>query len=185
MPTFDSRIYFVRCRSSQVTARRLAERPKGVPRHVRRNYHYFIFPETDPDADTAASDVGTMAESIVSSNASSKPALDEASGVAGSGATGAIESEAASPSPSAERGSEGGGEGEAMAVEPQHDQGDEAAPHGTQNQGGLAASALAPSSSSDCSVCLEGYREGDRVCRLPCAHIFHAEVRIGSEGTYG
>lgn len=29
---------------------------------------------------------------------------------------------------------------------------------------------------TDCSVCLEAYRTGDRICRLPCMHAFHAMV---------
>lgn len=33
------------------------------------------------------------------------------------------------------------------------------------------------SSWSGCSVCLEPYGRGDRVCRMPCRHVFHAEVR--------
>lgn len=31
---------------------------------------------------------------------------------------------------------------------------------------------------TDCSVCLEAYRAGDRICRLPCMHAFHAVVSI-------
>lgn len=39
--------------------------------------------------------------------------------------------------------------------------------------------AWASTSLTDCSVCLESYKNGDRVCRLPCAHAFHAAVSLG------
>lgn len=31
--------------------------------------------------------------------------------------------------------------------------------------------------STECMVCLESYTAGDRVCRIPCGHAFHVEVR--------
>lgn len=65
------------------------------------------------------------------------------------------------------------GSGAALALSPEKQ---------TQQQLQQGKFAWASSSAlTDCSVCLEAYRDGDRVCRLPCAHAFHASVSVREE----
>lgn len=171
--------------------------PKGVPDYVRANYQYFIFPATD-STDRGR---GSHSNSVTTSSASSAPFLrssddgeevnvsdqdakidpetkarntfyDAASPVSGSG-----------PTVDVERGEGGAGhvtdsdvvdhnESEFSRSVLQRDHQD-----GEGQVAGVTSTAVATYTLEDCSVCLEGYLPGDRLCRLPCAHIFHATVR--------
>ena len=162
--------------------------PKGVPSHVRQNYHYFTF-------DTAMqSDASTCPESCIQSLCSQHTpkaeAVNSAGGRGGKNCRG--------PSPTGVGCADGESdnccteEGCALPQESkedgEHEQAARPGPHTDEEKEQeddqpLTSCSWAPSLLTECSVCLERYRGGDKMCRLPCAHAFHAAVSCNPFGT--
>lgn len=159
--------------------------PKGVPPHVRRNYHYFTFDGA------AKSEANTSTESSVLSFRSQQrtPEAQAVNSAAGS----RCRENCNDPAPTAgivdERNDKRAGMGCASLPaqskeESQHEREgkrsrciDEEKEQGDDHHQPTSCS-WAPSALTECSVCLEGYRTGDKICCLPCAHAFHAAVRF-------
>lgn len=169
--------------------------PKGVPSYVRANYQYFTFPAIDP-TDRGG---GPHSDSATTSSASSAPFLrspddGEDANVSDQDAKFDSETEArnayddvasplsrSGPTVDIERGEGDAGHGAEVVDhnESEFSRGALQRDH-RDDEGrvaGVAMAAVATYTLEDCSVCLEGYLPGDRVCRLPCAHVFHVTVR--------
>lgn len=158
-------------------------RSKGVPRHVRQNYHYFVFSANAAAENPGAtgSDVGTTTESSASTSVSQRTldietggdsGTSKAASVAGGGnvSSDATLAGVAVDDERRERIAHGG----TVSSPEQEQEGQQRHEHPEQQ---LSKFAWASSTLPDCSVCWQGYSEGDSVCRLPCAHAFHAPVR--------
>lgn len=155
--------------------------PKGVPPHARRNYHYFTF------NGAAKSEANTSTESSVLSFRSQQRTPESLA--MNSAAGGRCRKNCSGPVPTASVADEGSNNCAAMGCAPlsleskeegQHERRrgiDEAKEQDDDHQQ-LTSCSWAPSALIECSVCLKGYRGGDKMCRLPCAHAFHAAVRF-------
>lgn len=157
--------------------------PKGVPPHVRRNYHYFTF-----DGATKSETNTSTESSVLSFRSQQRTPESQAAGGRGRKicgdsvpTTGGFADEGgdkcaamgrALPPESKEDGQCERGERWGGCIDEEKEQ------EGHHHHQQLASCSWAPSVLTECSVCLEGYRGGDRMCRLPCADAFHAAVRL-------
>lgn len=159
--------------------------PKGVPPHVRRNYHYFTFDGAEK------SEANTSTESSVLSFRSQQR-TPEAQAM-NSAAGGRCRENCRGPAPTAGIADEGSDKRAAKGCASLPAESKEEGLHEREGKRSRCideekeqddddyqptSCSWAPSALTECSVCLEGYRGGDKMCRLPCAHAFHAAVRF-------
>ena len=151
---------------------------KGVPWYVRQTYQYFVFPSSDAaDGSGVASESGTTTSSI-SPTASCHPRDEETKSLPETNALDAFDGGATS----LERGGIGAGHGSVALERAREAVGArELSPQGQWGDGWLATAmettTVVTPQQENCTVCLDAYDGGDRLCRLPCAHVFHATVR--------
>lgn len=183
-----SQSHVIRSSQSQAAGRWIPHQ-QGVPWHIRQSYDYFIFGEetdsvkSDAETGTASSDATTSSRDH-SRNSSDNPCADGTDDVG----FGAIPSDTVNDITMLRR--------EVVIIEenmspPQHeadgyrrsdrrigDHHDERQKQQSQQQqqrytelGWVSSPPIV------CTICDEGFALGDRMCRLPCAHAFHVEVR--------
>lgn len=163
----------------------LQQRPKGVPPHIRQSFDYFVYPGSSSGSQTslASSDEDGASFSPLASQPIPTGRADiEAPASDLDGSTGG--EAPATPPPATE---EGGGE--TCGID---EQGGRAAPpnkkakdqehvrRAEENHRPMAES-FSPttmhSAPTGCAACAESFCGGDELCRLPCGHVFHVEVR--------
>lgn len=157
--------------------------PKGVPNYVRTNYQYFIFPATDP------TDRGGMSYSNSATTSSASTPFwrspDDGPETEMRNAFHDAAPPLSGPEPIMDVERREGGAGHIADSEVvDHNESDisrstlQRDPRDDEGQvAGVASAAVATYTLEDCSVCLEGYLPGYRLCRIPCAHILHETVR--------
>lgn len=183
---------------TQVTGRALQQRPKDDAPQTRRDFDYFVFPEASSSTGSETSvscseeDSGIIVPSAAFESAPvvtdiEAPAGASNNGVGDQGTLPRGETPATTASSAPENCNEissarGDGGPTPPPCETKEDEScverrrDEQAATTTGTITGPFA--WAPSATpTECLVCLDSYMAGDRVCRIPCAHIFHAEVR--------
>lgn len=154
--------------------------PKGVPPHVRQNYHYFTFDgAVESDASTSPD---SSIQSLCLQHTPEAEVVDSAGGRGRKKYSGPAPSGVVADGGRNKAASEGCTLPQEGKDEGEHERDEGRGPHAEEKEQGdhqqLTSCSWAPSALTECSVCLEGYRGGDKMCRLPCAHAFHAVVRF-------
>lgn len=148
---------------------------KSVPMHIRESFDYFVFFASTATLSTKGNALSTRSSSTALDHKTASNIRDDDSSISSTFGVPTVET----------TGSDVGGAvavaEDAVVAEEKVEVagGDGATAHGHVVQQQLQASVFtwAPSALTDCSVCLEAYCDGDRMCRLPCAHTFHTLVR--------
>jgi len=160
----------------------LQQRPKGVPPHIRRSFDYFVYPGSSTGSETslASSDENGVSSSSPASQLTPPGRTD----IKGSGSDGSAAAEATA-TPLA--GTEGGGESYGIieqgrrAPPPNKKTKDQEQVRGAEVKDRPMAESYSPttiySAPAGCAACAESFCGGDELCRIPCGHVFHAEVR--------
>lgn len=178
-----------------IGSRDLQQRPKDVPSQSRQGFDYFVYPEassstgsetsagsSDEDSGISVSSTGAF-QSTAGCTDIEAPASNSDNGVGDESAacSGEVPATAATftrehSSKESCSASEDGG----AAPHPCETKEDEnccVETGKTQQHPTATATGSLVWTPSECMLCLEPYKAGDRVCRIPCAHVFHAEVR--------
>lgn len=159
--------------------------PKGVPPHVRQSYHYFTFDGATKSEANTSTESSLLSFRLQQRTPEAQATNDTAGGRCRENCSG--------PVPTAGVAHEGSDMSAATgfaSLPPESKQEDRHEREGKRSRcideekekdddhHQPTSCSWAPSTLTECSVCLEGYRGGDKMCRLPCAHAFHAAVRF-------
>ncbi len=163
----------------------LQQRPKGVPPHIRQSFDYFVYPGSSTGSETSLASSDEDGVSLSPPAPHSTPPgrtdieapADDSDGSPGGEAP-------ATPPPAT---GEGGGESRGIV-----EQGGRAAPpnkktkdrehvRGAEENHRPMAESFSPTTMhsipTGCAACADSFCGGDELCRIPCGHVFHAEVR--------
>lgn len=184
-----------------VVGRDLQSRPKDDHQQTRQGFDYYVYPEesSSTGSDTGLScsddDSGVNAPSGAFESAAAftdieAPANNSNNGVCDESPASSGEAPATEPSLAQQHGGKSGTASEDhAAVPPTPGETKEEDESWVETENDQQRTATIPSKTTGsfswttsanptgCMVCLESYNAGDRVCQIPCAHIFHAEVR--------
>lgn len=156
--------------------------PKGVPSHVRQHFEYFIFtasagsPNKPVPMDASAISDSKMSPSIPAPaavvaaefhKAPSESDIGTNSEYSVTGVVGVTPMVMIIDQDKDECVADGAGENTSAIL----------SDHVSSQQPQPGVFPWAAALLTDCSVCLDMYCGGDRLCRLPCGHAFHAAVR--------
>lgn len=187
----------------QVVGRDLQARPKNNPPRTRQGFDYFIYPEASSSSTGSETSISCSDDdsgvNIPSAAFESAAAFADIEAPAGNSNNGVGDDSAASsgavvlaPAPSVSQeqnsnrcsgASENNGAAPPPPCETKEDESwvetgtDQQRATTTAKTMGSLSWALPSATPTECMVCLEPYKAGDRVCRIPCGHVSHAEVR--------